>query len=110
IVEYETIDASEEHLFKKIDYFYYAIPGNPTLQFIMFCPTLTTLDRAPQSWIEPNRKKYLKPIAKRLKGLSRKYPKIDVIYAILDENGLFFRIMRDGNIQKKYEENIWINH
>ena len=109
IVEYETIDATEKHLFTKIDYFDHAIPGNPTLQFIMFCPTLTTLKRAPQSWIETDRKKYSEPIAGSLRKLSRKYANIDVIYAILDENGLSFRIMRDGNIQKKYEENIWIN-
>ena len=108
IVEYETIDAEEEHLFRKIDYFDHAIPGNPTLQFIMFFPTLTTLDRAPQKWIETDRKKYSKPILERLKKLSEKHSRIDVIYMILDENGISYKIIKDGDIQKEKDNiNIW---
>ena len=107
IVEYESIDATDEHLFKKIDYFDYAIPANPTIKQILFLPTLTTLKYAPQKWIEKDRKIYMNPIKNKLKQISHKYTKIDVIYGILDENGLRFIVMKDGNIKLDKKEQIF---
>ena len=107
IAEYESIDATDKHLFKKIEYFDYAIPANPSIKQILFLPTLTTLKYAPQKWIETNRKIYMNPIKNRLNLLSQKYPKIDVIYGILDEHGLRFIVMKDGNIELDKKEQIF---
>ena len=78
IVEYETIDASEEHLFQKIEYFNYAIPSNFDIRFIIFIPTLTRLKSSPQSWIKLDRSVYDRPISKKLEELSKKHPHIHV--------------------------------
>jgi hypothetical protein len=106
IIEYETIDASEDHLYQKIEYFKHAISANKFLQFIIFFPTLTTLEKPPNSWIEKNRKKYVIPIANELKKLSNDNPKIDIYFFILDENGLSSKWMKGRKINED-TQNIW---
>lgn len=107
IIEYETIDAAEEHLYQKIEYFENVIPANPTLQFIIFFPTLTTLQRRPSTWIELDRQKYMKPLADKLQELSKIYPNIDISYLILDENGFSSKIIKHGDIKNEDTKNIW---
>ena len=88
IIEYETIDGAEEHLMKKLKYFDHAIPAYPTLEFVLFIPTLTTLDVKPQSWIEMDRMKFVGPIKREMRILQNKYPDVDLIFMYLDENGI----------------------
>ena len=107
IVEYETIDATEEHLHKKIDHFDHSIPAHSPLRFITFLTTLTTLSRKPQSWVETERKKYAKPLQEMLRKLSKKYPEVYVIFGILDEEGLYFAVIKEGITINTYKENIW---
>lgn len=107
IVEYESIDAEEEHIYKKIDYFRLALPANPNIQFIIFFPTLTTLEQKPSSWIEKNRKKFEEPISKKLLTLSKDFPKVAVYYLTLDERGVSSKIVKNGRIENEHRENIW---
>ncbi|MBM3236881.1 hypothetical protein FJZ31_11375 [Candidatus Poribacteria bacterium] len=107
IIEYETIDATEALFDKKIEYFEHAIPANSTLQFIIFFPTLTTLQSSPEAWIEKNRQKYAKPLAEKLQELSKKYPKIEIYFLILDEKGLSSKMIKGGDIKYENTENIW---
>ena len=88
IIEYETIDGAEEHLMKKLKYFEHAIPAYPTLEFILFIPTLTTLDIKPQSWIEMDRMKFVEPIKKEMGILQRMYPDVDIVFLYLNEDGI----------------------
>jgi len=106
IIEYETIDASRDHLYQKIEYFKHVIPVHKSLQFIIFFPTLTTLGKSPNSWIEKNRQKYVIPITDELKKLSDANPKIDIYFFILDENGLFSKWIKGGEINEDTTE-IW---
>lgn len=107
IIEYETIDATEELFCKKIKYFEHAIPANSALQFIIFFPTLTTLQRSPEKWIKKERQKYVKPLAEKLQELSDKYPKIEIYFLILDEKGLSSKMIKAGIIKYENTENIW---
>ena len=88
IIEYETIDGAEEHLMKKLKYFEHAIPAYPTLEFVLFIPTLTTLKVKPQSWIEMNRMKFVPPIKKEMEMLQKRHPVVDMVFLYLNENGL----------------------
>lgn len=88
IIEYETIDGAEEHLMKKLQYFKHAVPAYPTLEFILFIPTLTTLDVKPQSWIEKDRMKFVEPIKKEMGILQRRYPGVDMVFLYLNEDGI----------------------
>jgi hypothetical protein len=110
IVEYETIDATKEHLEKKVEYFTRSIPAHETLEFIVFFPTLTTLDRKPNKWIEMQRSDLVLPIREKLIGLSKSYPKITIFYLILDENGFSSKEIMDGIIINEAHENIWISN
>jgi len=107
IVEYETIDATEDLFYKKIDYFDHAIPANSTLQFIIFFPTLTTLTRSPAAWIEKDRQKYVKPLAEKLQELSKKYPNIEIYFLMLDEKSLSSKMIKEGGIKYENTGNIW---
>jgi len=107
LIEYETIDASEDHLYQKIEYFGLAIPANRTLKVIIYLPTLTTLKKAPQKWIEKNRKKYIEPIFTKMKSLSKKYPDLKFYFFDLDEEGLSHQLIENGNIIDKQRYNIF---
>ena len=97
IIEYETIDASEEHLNQKIEYFELSIPANRNFEFLIYFPTLTTLQRAPAPWVEQNRQEYVKPIFTKIKRLSKLYPHIKFYFLDLNERGLSSRSIKGGN-------------
>jgi len=108
IIEYETIDGSNEHLLrKKIDYFDYCLPENKSVEFIVYFPTLTTLKKKPNSWVKLNRQKLKQPIANKLIELSAKYPNVDIVYLILDENGFSSKIIKKGTIEDESTHYIW---
>lgn len=98
IVEYESIDATEDHLMKKIDYFKCAIPANDQIKFIIFFPTLTSLPLSPQSWIEKDRPKYIPKIKDAIQELSVTFPEIEFCFAYLSEKGFFSFLIRKGKI------------
>lgn len=107
IIEYETIDATKEHFDQKMEYFKHAIPANSTLQFIIFFPTLTTLRKRPNKWIETKRQKYANPLGEKLKELSNNHPQIDIYYLILDENGFSSKSIKHGDIRDENLQDIW---
>jgi len=109
IVEYETIDAPEEHLYKKIEYFKNAIPANPTLEFIVYMPTLTTLQTKPNAWIIKDRMKFNEPITEKLKDVSKFNSNINFHYLILNEEGLSAKTINNGVVIGESSEKIWIN-
>lgn len=107
IVEYETIDATKEHLFEKVDYFKRALPENPDLKFIVFMPTLTTLVKRPSAWIEKNRSIYVEPLTKAISQLSSVFPSVEFCLAYLNEDGIFSKLIVNGSVKAKLNNNIF---
>lgn len=107
IIEYESIDATEEHLMKKIDYFRCSIPANDQIKFIVFFPTLTSLSDSPQLWIEQDRSKYIPQIKDAIQKLSLSFPEIEFCFAYLNENGFFSFLIMKGKIMPREKCNIF---
>jgi len=107
IVEYETIDATEEHFLKKIDYFERSLPANPDIKFIIFMHTLTTLKKRPNKWIEMDRSIYINPLTGMMSKLSSSFPAVEFCFAFLKEDGITARNILNGIIKKELKKNIF---
>jgi len=110
IIEYETIDASGPHLFRKIKYFGNCMGANEDLEFVVYFPTLTTLRKAPAEWIKKNRHEYIRPILGRMKKLSEYNSNIKCYFLYLDKHGISSSLIIDGKfITKGKRDNIFQN-
>jgi hypothetical protein len=107
LVEFETIDATKEHLLEKIDYFKRSLPANPYIRFVIFITTLTVLQSVPNNWIEKNRAMFVEPLTKKLSELSSKFPHIEFCFAFLNDEGVSARVIVAGTKKGNFKKNIF---
>ncbi|MBE0428007.1 MAG: hypothetical protein IBX72_15375 [Nitrospirae bacterium] len=107
IIEYETIDATREHLLHKIDYFKRSLPANLSIKFVLFITTLPTLTKRPNTWIEKNRSTLVEPLTNKFIQLSSSFPEVEFVFAYLNEDGIYLNLIINGVIKEKQKNKIF---